>query len=88
MNAVGARQNVQFYRQNICFLKNKKTLSKFLYDILHYLISVIKSSKKSVHKSQFYINHVSQEPELRTLSLSYVELWSEHKLFVPVFDSW
>ena len=30
------------FRQNTWFLKNNKALSKFLYGILHYLISVIK----------------------------------------------
>ena len=38
----GARQSFQFFRKNICFLKNNKDLSKFLCEILHYLISVVK----------------------------------------------
>ena len=50
---------VKFFRQNTWFLKNNRTLSKFLYEILHYLISITKLSKKSVHVSQFYINHLS-----------------------------
>ena len=51
---------VTFFRQNTWFLKNNRTLSKFLYEILRYLISITKLSKKSVHVSQFYINHLSQ----------------------------
>ena len=39
---VGARQNFQIFRQNTCFLENNRTLAKFLYRILHYLISIIK----------------------------------------------
>ena len=35
---VGARQSFQFFRKN----KNNRALSKFLYEILHYLISIIK----------------------------------------------
>ena len=39
---VGARQSFQIFRQNTWFLKNNRALSKFLYGILHYLISIIK----------------------------------------------
>ena len=39
---IGARQSFQFLRQNTWFLENNKALSKFLYEILHYLISIIK----------------------------------------------
>ena len=39
---IGARQSFQFFRQNTGFLENNRALSKFLYEILHYLISVIK----------------------------------------------
>ena len=35
--------------------------------------------KKSVHVSQFYINHLSS-----TWPLNYLELWSWHKLFSPI----
>ena len=82
---VGAHQSFQFFTQNIWFLKNNRALSKFVYGILHYLISITKLSKESVQISQFYINNTShnvwlvsgQWPlvlELRTLLLSYVEL--------------
>ena len=66
---------------------------------MHYLRSITKLPKKSVHLSQFYINHLNrlniwlatnQRPlvlELRTLPLSYSELWSGHKLFPPFFVS-
>ena len=39
---VGARQSFQFFIQKTWFLKNNSALSKFLYVILHYLISIIK----------------------------------------------
>ena len=66
---------------------------------MHYLRSITKLPKKSVHLSQFYINHLNrlniwlatdQRPlvlELRTLPLSYSKLWSGHKLFPPFFVS-
>ena len=38
---VGARQSFQIFRQNISFLENNRALSKFLYGILHYTISII-----------------------------------------------
>ena len=40
---VGARQGFQFFRQKTWFLKNNRALSKFLYGVLNYLISIIKS---------------------------------------------
>ena len=39
---VGARQSFQILRLNTWFLKNNRALAKFLYGILHYLISIIK----------------------------------------------
>ena len=39
---VGAPQSFQFFRQKTYFLENNRALSKFLYEILHYLISTIK----------------------------------------------
>ena len=39
---VGAPQSFQILRQNAWFLKNNRVLSKFLYGILNYLISIIK----------------------------------------------
>ena len=38
----GARQSFQIFRQNVWFLENNRALSKFLYEISHYLISTIK----------------------------------------------
>ena len=49
----------QFFRQNTWLLKNDRTLSTFLCGILHHFISITKLSKKTVHVSQFYINHLS-----------------------------
>ena len=40
---VGARQSFQFFRQKTWFLENNRALSKFLYGVSHYLISIIKS---------------------------------------------
>ena len=39
---VGARQSFKFFSQNTWFLKNNRTLSKVLYWILHYVISITK----------------------------------------------
>ena len=54
---VVACQSFQFSRQNTWFLKNKRALLKVLYGVLYYFISITKILKKSVHQSQFYINH-------------------------------
>ena len=40
---VGVRQNFQLFAEKSWFLENSRALSKFLYGILHYLISIIKS---------------------------------------------
>ena len=40
---VEARQSFQFFRQKAWFLENNGALPTFLYEILHYLISIIKS---------------------------------------------
>ena len=40
---VGARQSFQFFKRIGWFLGNNRTLSKFRYRILHYLIRLIKS---------------------------------------------
>ena len=55
---VGASQNFLFFRQTARVLGNSGALSRFLYGILHYLISIIKLLK-TIHKTQFYINHAS-----------------------------
>ena len=39
---VGACQSFQFFRQKIWFLESTRALSKFLHEILHYLISITK----------------------------------------------
>ena len=39
---VGARQKFPYFRQTTWFLENNRALSKILYEILHYLISIIK----------------------------------------------
>ena len=38
----GAWENFQFFRQLTWFLENNRALSEFLFEILHYLISIIK----------------------------------------------
>ena len=55
---VGAHQSFQFLRQKTWFLENNTFLSKFLYGILHYLISHI-NYKKPFHKTQIHANHAS-----------------------------
>ena len=51
----------QIFRQNTWVLKKDRTLSTFLCGILHQFISITKLSKKkkTVHVSQFCINHLS-----------------------------
>ena len=39
---VRARQSFQFFRQKTWFLENYRALSKFLYGVSRYLISIIK----------------------------------------------
>ena len=36
---VEAHQSFKFFRQNTWFLKNNRAFPKFLYEILHYLVS-------------------------------------------------
>ena len=55
----GACQSFQFFRQNSWFRENNRALSKFLYGILYYLISITKLYRKSVHKAHFHINHAT-----------------------------
>ena len=42
LRVVGARRSFQIYWQKAWFPENNSALSKFLYEILHYLISIIK----------------------------------------------
>ena len=49
-------QSFQFLRQITWFFENNRTLSKFKYRILHYLISIIKSPKKRPIKGNFILN--------------------------------
>ena len=44
---VGTRQSFQFFRQNTWYLENNRDLSKFLYGVSHYLISILKLLKIS-----------------------------------------
>ena len=39
----GASESFQFFRQKAWFLENNRALSKVLYGVSHYLISIIKS---------------------------------------------
>ena len=50
---VGARQSFQFFRQLTCFLGNYRGLSKLLYGILHYLISIIRLEKTQSAQASF-----------------------------------
>ena len=56
---VTGSQNFEFFGSNTWFLENNRALSKFLYRILHYLISNYQVIKGSVHKSQIFINNAS-----------------------------
>ena len=52
---VGARQSFQFFRQVTWFLGNYRALPKFRYQILHYLISIIRLSKNQSVKLNFVL---------------------------------
>ena len=60
LRIVGARQSFQIFRQKTWFLENNRALPKFLYGILHYLISIIELQQNQSIKKQFYFNHASQ----------------------------
>ena len=47
----GSSQSFQFFRQNMWFLENNRPLSKFVYEILHYL--VLSNHKKNSPKNTF-----------------------------------
>ena len=53
--AAGACQSFQIFRQNTWFLENNRALSKFLYEILHYLISITILYKNQFIKSDFIL---------------------------------
>ena len=58
---VGVRQNFQSYRHNTSFLENKRAVSKFLYRILYYLISITKLQKiKNQSTKHFFKFNVIQ----------------------------
>ena len=48
---VGARQSFHFFRQIIWFLGNNRAFTKFRYQILHNLISIIKLEKNKSLKA-------------------------------------
>ena len=52
---VGTRQSFQFFSQNTWFLEKNRALSKFLYGIVHYIISVTKSLKNQSIKPNFML---------------------------------
>ena len=68
---VEACQSFQIFRQNIWFLKNNRALSKFLYGILHYLISTIKLQRNQSVKTNFKLTTQA------TLSLLVIPIFSE-----------
>ena len=85
---VGARQSFQFFKQITWFLGNNRALPYFRYRILH------KIFKKSVHKSQFQINHASfsasKSSGIQSKALERSERNSTHKIFIvlgifPIF---
>ena len=56
---VGARQIFQFFKQITWVLQNNRALSKCSYQILHYLISTIKTKKNQLIKIML---HSPREP--------------------------
>ena len=52
---VGARQSVQVFRQNIRLLESSRALSKFLYGVSHYLISIAKLEQDRFIKPKFIL---------------------------------
>ena len=67
---VGARHSFQIFRQNTWFLEDNRAVSKFLYGILHYLISIIKLWQDQ--SIQFYINHASHlKPDITNFAESH-----------------
>ena len=52
---VGARQSVQLFRQNIWLLESNRALSKFLYGVSHYIISIVKLEQDQFIKPQFIL---------------------------------
>ena len=66
---VGAREGFQFFRQKSWFLKNNRALSNFVYGIFAILYYYCQIIKKSVHETQFYINHASHLNHLSALQL-------------------
>ena len=54
----GARQTfLQFFRQNTWFLENNGTMSKFLFGIMNYLISINRLLKNQFLKRNLYKPH-------------------------------
>ena len=52
---VGARQSVQLFRQNIWLLESNRALSKFLYGVSHYIISIVKLEQDQFIKPKFIL---------------------------------
>ena len=65
---VGARQSFHFFRQNAWFLEKNRALSKFLYGILHYLISITK------------LHWLSIKPNVRLTARAILKILSYEKL--------
>ena len=70
----GARQSFQFFRKITWFLGNNRALSKFRYQILHYLISIINFEKNQSIKPNFIS---STQSTLKSVS-RYVFATQEH----------
>ena len=52
---VEARQSVQLFRQNIWLLESNRALSKFLYGVSHYIISIVKLEQDQFIKPKFIL---------------------------------
>ena len=68
---VGTRQSFQILRQKTWFLETSRALSKLLYGILHYLISIIKLKQNHSIKKLFYIYDASHFKTTHPISLTF-----------------
>ena len=62
-----------FQTKKTGFSKTAELYPNFFQDVFHYLISINQIIKKSVLKTQFYINHSSHLNELN-------QFWTENEL--------
>ena len=64
---VGTRQSSQIFRKNTWFLEKNRACSKFLYEILYYLISTIKLKQNQSIKKTTILYQPRKPPEIKGL---------------------